>query len=299
MLCAILAIQIDVLSDGAANMKKLFLSILLLCCCIVFTGCGGNSNSYDDAYRITVSKDIINDNLIESVRADVSAAREIKLCLNGVEFPGHSFDSENYIFTKVMYEQEASQIISSRNTSLIELFDGEILLATIEFDIAAPLPQNITVAKSGIYIIMTGSNGEIDVEYYTPRDGNPIEQEGLKKVKDIRLEKVDELIAKVTFYNSRGNTVHINFDSWKITAIKQNGDSVSWTSEQNKADSSPLLITPSVNGSAKYYTINLSSKGEDKVGSHTLANTSIRINEIKLNGKDVLSADVLSKAYLP
>ena len=278
-------------------MKKLFLSILLLCCCIVFTGCGGNSNSYDGAYRITVSKDIINDNLNESARADISVARDVRLCLNGVEFPGHSSDSDNSIFTKVMFEQEASQIISSRNTSLIELFDGssDIPFATIEFERVAPLPQSIIITRiDATHVSMAGSNGSIDVLDY-----NGVEQEGLNKVKDIRLEKVDELIAKVTFYNSRGNTVHIDFDSWKITAIKQNGDSVSWTSEQNKADSSPLLITPSVNGSTKYYTINLSSKGEDKVGSHTLNNTSIRINEIKLNGKDVLSADVLSKAYLP
>ena len=281
-------------------MKKLFLSILLLCCCIVFTGCGGNSNSYDGAYRITVSKDIINDNLVESARADVSAARDVRLCLNGVEFPGHSSDSDNYIFTKVMYEQEANQIIS-QNPSIIELFEGssDEAFATIEFVSVIPLPQSIIITRiDAKHVSMAGSNGEIDVEYYIPRDGNPIEQEGLTKVKDIRLEKVDELIAKVTFFNSRGNSVHINFDTWKITAIKQNGDSVSWTSEQNKADSR-LLITPSVNGSTKYYTINLTSKGENKVGSHTLANTSIRINEIKLNGKDVLSADVLSKAYLP
>ena len=277
-------------------MKKLFLSILLLCCCIVFTGCGGNSNSYDGAYRITIDGRIIDDNSNASERASVSGARDVKLCLNGVEFPGHSFDTDgNYIFTKVMFEQEADQVIS-QNPSVIELFEGssDEAFATIEFERIVPLPQSIIITRTGANkISMTGSNGSIDAYYY-----NGVEQDGLKRVSDIRLEKTDKLIAKVTLFNSLGNSVHVDFDYWKITAIKPNGDSVSWTSTQNEVDSR-LLITPSVNGSVKYYTINLSSKGEEKIGSNTLENTSIRINEIKNNGADVLPADVLSKAYLP
>ena len=282
--------------------KKISLIIMFLFTCIVFTGCGGDTNSYDNAFRITVSKKIIDDKLAaldnsKSSRLAVDKTN-VKMKFNDVEFPGHAFDSNgDYIFTKVMYESEAYKTASNK-TSIIEFYitsDGgsNTTFATIEFEKQVPLPQNINISiNNNGNIVMVGSNGSIDVYYYC---GEP--QEGLKKVKDISLEKINKLKAKVTFLNTLGDGVLIDYDYWKITAIKENNDSVTWTSSQNKSDKN-LIIEEVKNGDSYYYTFTLSSKGEGLVGSHNLDNTSIIINEIKNDGKDVLSADILSRAHL-
>ena len=142
-------------------MKKFIQFILLVCCCIVFTGCGGNSNSYDGAYRITVSESIINDGLAAAIRTSSSdsVARDITLKFNDIEFPGHSFDSKgNYIFTKVMFEQDAYEM-TSRNPSVIKLYNGSDTepLATIEFERLVSLPQNIDISMN--------KNGDIEIAF--------------------------------------------------------------------------------------------------------------------------------------
>ena len=297
--------KIDVLSDGAANMKKLFLSILLLCCCIVFTGCGGNSNSYDGAYRIIVPRKIIDENLNVSGRASVSVAMDIKLCLNGVEFPGQSFDSDgDYIFTKVMFEQEANQIISFRNTSLIELFDGssDIPFATIEFERVAPLPQSIIITRiDATHVSMAGSNGSINAYYYIIPSGR-YPQDGLEKVETVLIEEVDSLTARVTFKNCEGEGVDIGvYDSWTISGkdITDNTKSASYTYYENEHEKRYFLVEKYNTG---VYIIRLTSDGETKatLGNHTLDNTEITINEIKNGDKYVVEPSILQKAvYRP
>ena len=284
-------------------MKKLFLSILLLCCCVVFTGCGGNSNSYDeseaDAYRITVSDNIINqaNNTVSTARSASSDKKEVKLFLNGVEFPGHSFDTDgNYIFTKVMYATEVAKMAVKSSYTIKLVIEGNSNPTEIVFEKQPVLPRNIMVKKiDSNNISMFGDNGDIDAFYY-----NGVEQAGLTKVKDIKIEKLNSLTAKVTFLNALGNGVLIDYDYWKITATKLNGESVSWSSNQNGSNIN-LLITPSENGNSDFYTITLTSKGEDKIGSHSLDNTYVKIDDIKKNGENgvsLLPSNVLSKAYL-
>ncbi len=282
-------------------MKKLFLSILLLCCCIVFTGCGGNSNSYDNAYRITISKEIINKgDSGESSRAATSERRDVKLFLNGVEFPGHSFDSDgNYVFTKVMYNQEANEICSHDTSSFIELFEGssELPFDTTEFESLVPLFQTIIayIGDDG-KIHMFGGNREISIYNH-----NGEEQEGLKKVEKVEIEKVDSLTAKVTFKNGKGECVDIGFyDSWTIsgTDITDNTKSASYTYNENKKKT--YFIVENFNKGV--YNISLTSDGETKatLGNHTLNNTEITINEIKNGDKDVVDPSILKKAvYRP
>ncbi len=273
-------------------MKKFIQFILLVCCCIVFTGCGGNSNSYDGAYRITVDKAIINGNNASLRMAEASGTVDVTLKYNGVEFPGHSFDSDgNYIFTKVMSGEDIAQM-TSRQPSIIEISSG--LIHTIKFQVLDPLPQKIVISMNNQGgIKMYGSNGVIDVYFY-----DDDKQDGYYKVKDISLKKENSLTAKVTFYNSLGKTIPINYNSWKITASNSKGNSVTWTSEQNSSD---IIINECDNGDDEaYYTITLSSKGEGIVGSHSLDDTSVRIDEIKdSEGKSVLTDELLSKAHLP
>ena len=281
-------------------MKKLFLSVLLLCCCIVFTGCGGNSNSYDGAdstaYRIYISEKIINEarnSVNSSERASSSdSINDVKLFLNGIEFPGHSFDTDgNYIFTKVMFDSDAFQIVSAASNTIKLEIDSNTKPTVIIFEKINVMPSNIYVKKNSDIVNMYGDNGEIDVYYY-----NDIEQSGLTKVKDIKIEKLNSLTAKITLLNGLGEGLHKEFNYWRITATKTNGDSVSWTSDDNKSDIS-LLVTPSLSGNSKYYTITLTSKGEEKIHSHSLDNTAVRINELKLNGNDVLPSNILNKAF--
>ncbi|MBR4329752.1 MAG: hypothetical protein IKP71_07845, partial [Candidatus Riflebacteria bacterium] len=235
-------------------------------------------------------------------------AREIKLCLNGVEFPGHSFDSDgNYVFTKVMYEQEANQVIS-QSPSIIELFEGssDEAFVTIDFERVAPLPQSIIITRiDANHISMAGSNGSIDVNYYIIPSGR-YPQEGLGKVKRVEIKKVDSLTARVTFYNGANKGVEIEYDSWKISGIdKTTGKSASYTYNENEKryfKVEPSIEGDSIDGYSIAYIISLTSDGETKatLGNHTLDNTEITINEIKNGDKDVVDPSILKKAvYRP
>ena len=72
-------------------MKKVFLFIMLLCCSIVFTGCG-NSNSYDGQAVETINI-IVNKNMMDIAVASAStsyryseAEGDISLLFNNVIF---------------------------------------------------------------------------------------------------------------------------------------------------------------------------------------------------------------------
>ncbi len=288
-------------------MKKFIQFILLVCCCIVFTGCGGNSNSYDGAYRITISKKYLDAEPASSSRAATSGAKDIKLFLNGVEFPGHSFDSDgNYIFTKVMFEQEANQVIS-HEPSIIELFEGskeEDALAVFEVERVAPLPQSIIITWiDATHFRIDGSNGSIGAYYYTNASGIKYPQEGLKKVKRVEIKKIDSLKARVTFYNVDNIGVEIDYDSWTISGTdKGNNKSASYTYSENEANRY-FLVTPSIDGDSENgysisYIISLTDNGETKanVGNHTLDNTIVKIDNIIKDGHNVVDTGILEQA---
>ena len=287
-------------------MKKLFLSILLLCCCIVFTGCGGNSNSYDGAesndYRIYISNDIINkgvNNTKPSNRAASSDKVDVKLFLNGVEFPGHSYNEDSYIFTKVMYSSEANRMFSNASYTIKLDIQGSSKPSRIVFEKLVPLPENISAKNDNNdenKIIMYGDGREIDVYYY-----NDIEQAGLTKVKRVSIEKLNSLTAKVTFFNAFDKGVAIDYDSWMISGVDSSGNSGSYTYSENEANRY-FLVTPSGDGDSRYYTITLTYKGEAKAdaGNHTLDNTEIQINKITKGGKNVVDPNILNNTiYKP
>ena len=288
-------------------MKKFIQFIVLMCCCVVFTGCSGNSNSFDNAdtnaYRIYVSENIINkgnNTMIASGRAASAERVDAELFSNGVEFPGHSSDAYgNYIFTKVMYESEASQIISAASNTIRIMVGLNTKPIEIVYDRVLPQNTYIDGKANSDEIHMHSDSGEIDVYLY-----NGVQQAGLTKVKNVRIEKVNSVTAKVTLLNGLGQGLHKSFNYWKITGVDINtGDTGSYTYTENETEKGRFfIITPSGEGDSKFYTITLTSKGEAKsdASSHTLDNTEIQINEIKLNGEDVVEKSILSKVkYIP
>lgn len=295
---------------GAANMKKLFLFIMLLCCSIVFTGCSGTGNSFDgdssvNNYRITVSREII-DSAVESLyferAASTSENRNVKLYFNNIEYPGHSFDTDgNYIFTKVMYYEDSYKMLPEDSLKMLPGASTTVKLyvetlskpVVIVFKGLSELPTDIFIKKTGEGIKMVGDNTDIPVYYY-----NDEEQSGLKNVESVKIEKVNSMTAKVTFFNVLKKGVLIDFDYWKISGTDMHSDnSGSYTYTENETNSY-FLVTPCVAGDSNYYTITLTNKGESKadVAEHTLDNTVIKIDEIKKNGKDVLDSNALNTA---
>ncbi len=291
---------------GAANMKKLFLFIMLLCCSIVFTGCSGTGNSFDgdsdvNNYRITVSREII-DSAVESLyferAASTSENRNVKLYLNNIEYPGHSFDTDgNYIFTKVMYYDDFRKMLSVGSTTIklyVETLSKPVVIVFQAIQDLGELPTDFFIDKTGEEInILANNTNPLDVYYY-----NDKEQSGLKSVKSVKIEKVNSMTAKVTFINALNKGVLIDFDYLKISGVDiHSGNSGSYTYTENETNSY-FLVTPCVAGDSSYYTITLTNKGESKADAaeHTLDNTVIKIDEIKKNGKDVLDSNALNTA---
>ena len=282
---------------GAANMKKLFLFIMLLCCSIVFTGCSGTGNSFDgdssvDNYRITVSREII-DSAVESLyferAASTSENRNVKLYFNNIEYPGHSFDTDgNYIFTKVMYYDDSRKMLSGASSTIKLYVETLSKPVVIVFKALSELPTDIFIDNIGEGIKIVGNNTDIPVYYY-----NDKEQSGLKKVESVKIEKLNSMTAKVTFFNALGKGVSIDYTSWKISGVDiETGDSGSYTYTENETNSY-FLVTPCVAGDSSYYTITLTNKGESKAdaANHTLDNTEITINEIVLRDGSVIAKD--------
>ncbi|MBQ3643459.1 MAG: hypothetical protein II961_02580 [Candidatus Riflebacteria bacterium] len=284
-------------------MKKLFLFIMLLCCSIVFTGCSGTGNSFDgdssvNNYRITVSREII-DSAVESLyferAASTSENRNVKLYFNNIEYPGHSFDTEgNYIFTKVMYYEDSLKMLPGASSTVKLYIETLSKPAVIVFQDLSEIPTDLFIDKTGEGInILANNTNPLDVYYY-----NDVEQSGLKSVKSVKIEKLNSMTAKVTFFNALGKGVSIDYTSWKISGVDiETGDSGSYTYTENETNSY-FLVTPCVAGDSSYYTITLTNKGESKADAaeHTLDNTEIKIDEIKKNGNDVLKSDVLKTA---
>lgn len=276
-------------------MKKLFLSILLLCCCVVFTGCGGNSNSYDGAYKITVSKNIINDETVSSSRAATSGTKDIELFLNGVEFPGQSFDSDqNYVFTKVMYEQDAHKVLSGASTTVsIFSVDGEKRkeILSIVFQRVTSLGEGLFIKKTGgSYIVI---NGTTQKEVIQVNGENLVD---LDEITGVEISKLSSLSAKVTFRNILKESKKLDFDSWKISALDSNLEEIhSWTSEKDSSDKK-LEISFVNDITEKYYTINLTSSGITSANGHNLDNTIVKIDNIRKDGHDVVDTGILEQA---
>ena len=278
-------------------MKKLFLFIMLLCCSIVFTGCSGTGNSFDgdssvDNYRITVSREII-DSAVESLyferAASTSENRNVKLYFNNIEYPGHSFDTDgNYIFTKVMYYDDSRKMLSGASSTIKLYVETLSKPVVIVFKALSELPTDIFIDNIGEGIKIVGNNTDIPVYYY-----NDKEQSGLKKVESVKIEKLNSMTAKVTFFNALGKGVSIDYTSWKISGVDiETGDSGSYTYTENETNSY-FLVTPCVAGDSSYYTITLTNKGESKAdaANHTLDNTEITINEIVLRDGSVIAKD--------
>ena len=275
-------------------MKKLFLSILLLCCCIVFTGCGGNSNSYDGAYKITVSDNIINGDLVESSRAVASERKNVDLYLNEVKFPGHSFDSEgNYIFTKVMFDQEAQDVLSGGASTNVSIYDGEVRIFSIDFEKVIDLNKGLFIKKTsdGSILVVNGNETKTIIKI------NDEPMVDLDEITKVEISRLSSLSAKVVFRNILKESQKLDFDSWKISALDSNLETIhSWTSEKDSSDKKLDISYVSEITGEKYYTINLTSEGVSAAGSHNLDNTIVKIDYIRKGGFDVVDTGILEQA---
>ena len=282
--------------------KRIFLFIMLLCCCVVFTGCGGNSNSYDDAdvsnLNITVCNNVINTETISyTSRASINNS-DLRLFYNDTEFLGHSSDSEkNYVFTNVMYTSKAYEMTNANTTSkiVIALASGEKLYE-IEFA-NIDLPMNLFIRLENDKIVM--KNGANPV-YILKVNGKTDGYTDLTEVTEVKIEKYDSTTAKVTFYNVLKQGIKLNYAYWKISALNSKLDPIqSWTNEENT--SSPKLIISTPQGIDNYYLISLTESGIASAHSHNLDNTIVGIDYITdSEHNDLVSTYVLSQGiYRP
>ncbi len=282
--------------------KRIFLFIMLLCCCIVFTGCGGNSNSYDDAdvsnLHITVYNNVINTETNSySTRASINNS-DLRLFFNDIEFQGHSSDSENnYVFTNVMYTSKAYEMTNAdaSSTIIIALTTGETLYK-IEFA-NIDLPVNLSIrSENGKIVMYNGANPVHILKVNDKTDGYT----DLTEVIEVKIEKYNSTTAKVTFYNVLKQGIKLDYTYWKISALNSELDPIeSWTNEENSSSTKLNISKPQ--GTDNYYLISLTESGLASAHSHNLANTIVGIDYITdSNHKDLVSTYVLRQGiYRP
>ena len=289
-------------------LKKSILFIMLLLTCIVFTGCAGNSDSYNDSdvstLKVTVDKNLINgSNSSERASYDLN---NLNLYFNGVLFQGHSLDSDgNFVFTNVMYTQIAQDKLYKKKYSTIKISVGEIknpdddeivMPYTIEFA-NIDLPADLHIYLNNKLVGMTNQGNQVHIKSVNGEDEGYEDPEKITKVKYEKYNN-NNLTAKVTFYNAFNESKDIgeyNSYSWQIT-IKNpdSGNIVSWTSEDNKS-SKYLDIQKEGSEKNPYYIIYLTSLGKDKIGNHTLDDTNVKIDYIKNGSDNVVDPSVLQK----
>ena len=193
-----------------------------------------------------------------------------------------------------MYYEDSLKMLPGASSTVKLYIETLSKPAVIVFQDLSEIPTDLFIDKTGEGInILANNTNPLDVYYY-----NDVEQSGLKSVKSVKIEKLNSMTAKVTFFNALGKGVSIDYTSWKISGVDiETGDSGSYTYTENETNSY-FLVTPCVAGDSSYYTITLTNKGESKADAaeHTLDNTEIKIDEIKKNGNDVLKSDVLKTA---
>ena len=300
-------------------MKKVFLFIMLLCCSIVFTGCG-NSNSYDgqgvETIEINVNKEALNEAISKALNQNSSRAvdseSEISLKFNDVEINNYKINGEgDYIFKQIMYERVALQMITGEATAtsstiIINIANKEL---KIIFENINDLPKDME-----IYMGEDGTikmrNGEQSVLVYSVNNVQYISDEKLNKITEVVIEKYNNsnTQAKATFYNEyhqgkeilKDSSLYSELFDWEISALYSNGKTIkSWKKSDNDS-SKNLKIEPQGKDGNKYYIISLTELGKDVANGHDLSNTSIRINYIKYDGLDIVNRGLLEDTiYIP
>ncbi len=266
-------------------MKKVFCLIMLLCISVVFTGCISNNNSSNkdevQTLNIYVAKDIVNQTENASLRASV-ALDKIKLLFNGVEFPGHSMDSEFYRFSKVMYKTHIIEMTDNTASASIHiLYEDNTQPLEIVFSKVSSVEfiSDLQVASiNGNMSISVDGNGK-QILYI-----NNEPQFNANEVGSISMERTASTSAKLIFSNQAGEKLDINFDSctWKISALNDKLEVLeSWTSSDNSSIQN--LAIKSI-GSKKdgtiYYQVTLTESGESAAKSYNLNNLNVRIDYI-------------------
>ena len=288
--------------------KKISLIIMLLFTCIVFTGCGGDTNSYDNAdvnnLNITVYNNVINTGTnSNSTRISINNS-DLRLFYNDIEFQGHSYDKEkNYVFTNVMYTSKAYEMTNAYATStiIIALTNGEKLYK-IEFA-NIDLPVNLSIKlENGKIVMHNGANPVVIIKVET--NGVVEEYTDLKEVKEVKIEKFDNTTAKITFINEAKQGIKLEFKSWKISALDSNLEPFhSWSSEDNKSSRNVEINGPIGTDNLKYYLVSLTSEGESIASSYKrdLTNTIVGIDYIRdADHNDLVPSYVLEQGiYRP
>lgn len=290
-------------------MKKLFFLITLLSLCIISVGCGGSSNSSNGSaiknLTVRVANNIINSQQQASDRASI-ALSDVKLFFNGVEFPGHSMLDGDYIFTKIMYEADALQMISNSKTSNIKISFNQQEIK-IDFEKAKAIPENLMIKLNNNTGKVAVSNNGNDLTVIKVNDEEYV---SLDEIVKVSIDKLGDLSAKVTFFNILDEGLLIDYDEWKITGYSSyTSESVntplkSWTRTLNNTDKK-LNINSSGTVGNNWYEITLTNEGEASAKSYNLNNTFIKIDYIRKkdandNLKDVVDTGILQNAiYRP
>ena len=282
-------------------MKKVFLFIMLLCCSIVFTGCG-NSNSYDGQAVETINI-IVNKNMMDIAVASAStsyryseAEGDISLLFNNVIFDSYRIDGEgNYIFSKVMYDSIAYQMVSGNTTPniIIKFGNREVNIECSSMNV--PKNLQIYVLNGKVHVSDEGNNIEVisvNGEDYVDRN----------KITKVKIEKYSDTEAKVTFYNVLGEGKEIVKDkelssvllTWKISALDSKRDPLkSWEKSDNDRSANLQIIPYGTDGN-KYYIISMTSLGNEAAHGHNLSDTMVKIDYIRYDGWDLVDTGLLS-----
>ncbi len=280
-------------------LKKSILFIMLLFSCIIFTGCAGNADSYDDSevctLKVTVDKNLINSNSEQSANTRASFdLNSLNLYFNGVLFQGHSLDSDsNFVFTNIMYKDKAFEMSNPASKTTILITVGEnknTPMYTVVCKNIINLPTNLHINLKNNLLNMTNEGNSVKI-YKVNTDIYDSYAE-LDEIEKVKIEKYkDNLNAKVTFYDNKNSNQGVAIDyescSWKITAFNSKLEPLrSWTKSDN--DTSNNLNIQEVNkDDTTYYVISLTSSGISDANSHNLDNTIVKIDYIRKDGKEI------------
>lgn len=282
-------------------LKKSILFIMLLFSCIIFTGCAGNADSYDDSevctLKVTVDKNLINSNSEQSANTRASFdLNSLNLYFNGVLFKGHSLDSDsNFVFTNIMYKDKAYEMaqLASRTTILITVGENKNTPTyTVVCKNIINLPTNLHINFNLKNNLLNMTNEGNSVKIYKVNSDIYDSYAELDEIEKVKIEKYkNNLNAKVTFYDAETSKQGVAIDyescSWKITAFNSNLEPLySWTKSDN--DTSNNLNIQEVNeDTTTYYIISLNSSGISDAKTHNLDNTIVKIDYIKKAGKEI------------
>lgn len=274
-------------------MKKLFFFIFLFCLCVVFTGCGGSSNSSEGleytTLKVTLPKSLFDVN--SSVRAVTeNATPTYSILLNDIVFDRYVAVASNYVFSKVV-SRSNTDVLNIGKDAVIVVKNADKETCKIVFQGLTGYPVDIAIAKDGdTFSVKNGSSEQTVIEV----NGKPSFDR--KEVVRLQITKISELTASLTFFNKlnecQGSSDWFKNYDWKISALDKDLNVIySWKKSDN--DEKKLIdIAYNYDGSFKVF---ITESGKASLYGRSLDNTNIKIDYIQNGSTDVVSPSVLEK----